>query len=76
MAQQFKDQGGAAASDPSWLRRHIMSRVMSKVSKPETLLERRARAEKQRIDDGRAHCVEYFHQVDDGYSHLIAQRLQ
>jgi len=76
MAQQFKDQGGAAASDPSWLRRHIMSRVMSKVSKPETLLERRARAEKQRIADGRPHCVEYFHQVDDGYSHLIAQRLQ
>lgn len=76
MAQQFKDQGGAAASDPSWLRRRIVSRVMSRLSTPETLLERRARAEKERVDDGRPHCVEYFHQVDDGYSHLIAQRLQ
>ena len=32
--------------------------------------------EKQRIKAGQGHVVEYFHQVDDGYSHLAAQVLQ
>jgi 2-hydroxychromene-2-carboxylate isomerase len=40
-----------------------------------TLLANRAKAEKQRLASGRPHQVYYFHQVDDPYSHLVAQAL-
>jgi 2-hydroxychromene-2-carboxylate isomerase len=40
------------------------------------LQRNRARAERARQKKGSRHLVEYFHQVDDGYSHLAAQILQ
>ena len=40
------------------------------------LRTRRARLERARRRAGRPHAVTYFHQVDDGYSHLAAQLLQ
>lgn len=40
-----------------------------------TLLAKRAKAEKIRLASGRSHQVYYFHQVDDPYSHLVAQAL-
>lgn len=40
-----------------------------------TLLAKRAKAEKIRLASGRPHQVYYFHQVDDPYSHLVAQAL-
>ncbi|WP_138516542.1 DsbA family protein [Limnobacter alexandrii] len=40
-----------------------------------TLLAQRAKAEKARLASGRPHEVYYFHQVDDPYSHLLAQAL-
>lgn len=40
-----------------------------------TLLAKRAKAEKHRLASGRPHQVHYFHQVDDPYSHLMAQAL-
>lgn len=40
-----------------------------------TLLAKRAKAEKQRLASGRPHQIFYFHQVDDPYSHLMAQAL-
>ena len=40
-----------------------------------TLLAKRAKAEKARLASGRPHQVYYFHQVDDPYSHLLAQAL-
>lgn len=40
-----------------------------------TLLAKRAKAEKHRLASGRPHQVHYFHQVDDPYSHLVAQAL-
>ena len=40
-----------------------------------TLLAQRAKAEKARLASGRPHQVYYFHQVDDPYSHLLAQAL-
>jgi 2-hydroxychromene-2-carboxylate isomerase len=40
-----------------------------------TLLAKRAKAEKLRLASGRPHQVYYFHQVDDPYSHLMAQAL-
>ncbi|WP_217632262.1 DsbA family protein [Rubrimonas cliftonensis] len=35
----------------------------------------RDKAEARRLKEGRRHVVEYFHQVDDGYSHLALQSL-
>ena len=70
MAEQFQDQGGAAAMDPSPLYRWLTSKVMTRVSDPARLAKQRARIEKKRLKAGEPHRVEYFHQVEDGYSHL------
>ncbi|MDG2047391.1 MAG: DsbA family protein [Halioglobus sp.] len=76
MTDRFEEQGGAATMDPSNMVRWLTSRVMTRLCQPERLLKGRARAEQQRIKLGLPHVVEYFHQVDDGYSHLAAQMLQ
>ncbi len=76
MSDNFQEQGGAATMDPSPVMRWLTSRVMTRVSQQARLLKRRARLEKQRVKLGQPHVVEYFHQVDDGYSHLAAQALQ
>ncbi|MGI9330280.1 MAG: DsbA family protein [Gammaproteobacteria bacterium] len=76
MAEQFRDQGGAATMDPSALVRWLTSTVMTRLSAPARVDKQRAAAEKKRIKQGAPHRVEYFHQVDDGYSHLAAQVLQ
>lgn len=75
MAEQFKEQGGAATMDPSAPFRWISSRVMSKVISPERLIAKRQKMERRRQASGVPHVVEYFHQVEDGYSHLAAQAL-
>lgn len=75
MAQQFKDQGGLATMNPSRFVRWATSRLMTEMSKESRLQKKRAKAEKARIKAGEPHRVEYFHQVDDGYSQLAAQVL-
>jgi 2-hydroxychromene-2-carboxylate isomerase len=50
--------------------------MMTHLCQPARLAKKRASAESQRLKEGRPHTVEYFHQVDDGYSHLAAQLLQ
>lgn len=42
---------------------------------PERLLKQRVKLERARRKSGAPHMVEYFHQVEDGYSHLAAQIL-
>ncbi len=76
MSQQFKEQGGAATMDPGLLRRWITSRMMTRLSSLEYQTKNRERAEKKRRKAGLPHVVEYFHQADDGYSHLAIQLLQ
>ena len=76
MTQQFQDQGGAATMDPKPLARWLTSTIMTRLSRPQRLAKKRVQVEKQRIKAGQGHVVEYFHQVDDGYSHLAAQVLQ
>ena len=76
MAEQFEDQGGAATSDPSALMRWVTSRVARRLIAPGRLPKQRARAERARRKAGARHRVDYFHQVDDGYSHLAAQLLR
>jgi 2-hydroxychromene-2-carboxylate isomerase len=76
LAQQFREQGGAATMDPSPLLRFLTSKLVTRVAGPARLERSRARAEKARLKAGRPHRVEYFHQVEDGYSHLAAQLLR
>lgn len=76
MTEQFKEQGGAATMDPSRLRRWLTSRVISRLLRPGRLEKLQASAERERVKAGLPHTLEYFHQVDDAYSHLAAQALQ
>ena len=75
-SDQFADQGGVASMDPSPLVRWIASAFMRRMAAEGRLLQRRAKTETARRKSGKPHVVEYFHQVDDGYSHLAAQLLQ
>ena len=76
MSQQFKDQGGAATMDPSPLARRLTSNLASYLNSEKKLMKRRLKAEKARKKEGRPHVVDYFHQVEDGYSHLASQVLE
>lgn len=76
MTEQFKDQGGAANMNPSALFRWLSSKFMTEMVSEKSLVKRRAKAEKLRLKNGLPHKVEYFHQVNDGYSHLAMQLLQ
>ena len=44
--------------------------------KPQRIVKQRLKVEKHRLAKGGQHIVEYFHQLDDGYSFLAAQVLQ
>jgi len=76
MAQQFENQGGVATSDPPAIVRWIGSKVMTRFCSAAAVERRRDRAERSRRRAGAPHRVEYFHQIDDGYSHLAAQLLR
>jgi 2-hydroxychromene-2-carboxylate isomerase len=62
--------------DPSPLLRWLTSRVMSRISRPTSTEARHAKAEQIRVKAGAPHRVDYFHQVDEGYSDLTAQVLE
>ncbi len=76
MAEQFADQGGVATMDPNPVVRWLTSKVISRLTDSRRLAKRRHKTEQQRVDAGQPHVVEYFHQVDDGYSHLASQALK
>ncbi len=75
MSEQFKDQGGVATMDPSPLKRWVTSRLMTHLFSPSRVEKQHEKVESQRLKEGAPHKVEYFHQVDDGYSYLAAQVL-
>ena len=75
MTDQFKEQGGAATMDPSALARWVTSKVVQQIVSLDRRDTKRRRAERKRQQSGQPHVVEYFHQVDDGYSHLAVQML-
>ena len=58
------------------LKTALFSAVASTWTGEAALRNRRADAEKARRRSGAPHLVEYFHQVDDPYSHLAVQALQ
>ena len=76
MPKQFKDQGGAASTDPNPLYRWATSRLLNRIVSEKALEKRRAKFAHQRQKSKQGHVIEYFHQVEDGYSHLAAQALQ
>jgi 2-hydroxychromene-2-carboxylate isomerase len=76
LAKQFEDQGGASSMDPPAPLRWAMSKVIRRMMRPAAVKKRRAKAERKRRKAGLPHRVEYFHQIDDGYSHLAAQLLR
>ena len=75
MSDQFVEQGDAATMDPSHFGRWLNSRVISHMLRPGHREKAEARAEKRRQRAGLPHRLEYFHQIDDAYSHLAAQTL-
>ena len=60
--QQFKEQGGMATMDPSFIRRWVISKVMTAQADEKRMFAKRQKAEKKRIKAGHRHVVEYFHQ--------------
>jgi 2-hydroxychromene-2-carboxylate isomerase len=73
---EFQEQGGFATMDPSGLRRWLTSFVMTRLNRPGRVEKAQARAERERVARGEPHRLEFFHQVDDPYSHLAAQCLR
>jgi 2-hydroxychromene-2-carboxylate isomerase len=72
---EITQQKGAASSNPSAFRRWAQSTLMTHAISDERQARLRLRKEARRRKEGRRHVVEYFHQVDDGYSHLAIQVL-
>ena len=62
-------------ANPSPPLRWVMSKLLARAADPNRIAARRTKLEARRRKAGAAHVVEYFHQVDDGYSHLAAQML-
>lgn len=75
MTEQFKDQGGAATMDPSPWRRWLTSKLLTVFSSARRLKKVQGKAERNRVKAGLPHRLEYYHQLDDGYSHLAVQAL-
>lgn len=72
---QFEEQGGASTMDPSPPLRWVTSRFMRRMADLALRDKRRAKAEAARQKSGEPHRIEYFHQVEDAYSHLAVQLL-
>lgn len=62
--------------NPPAIMRFAMSKVISRIATAPAQRRRRAKAERSRLARGERRRVHYFHQVDDGYSHLAAQLLR
>ncbi len=61
--------------DPPRVVRWLMARVMGRVASTERIHQQRGAFEAARVAAQRPHEIEYFHQLDDPYSHLMAQVL-
>lgn len=60
---------------PAWLRWLISRRILGPHMDGAAIQKRRDKAEKKRRRSGAPHVVDYYHQLDDPYSHLTAQVL-
>ena len=71
--ERFTEQRGVSTMDPSRFIRWISSRFMTYMASEKRLDKNRIKREQARKRSGRRHRIEYFHQVEDGYSHLAVQ---
>jgi 2-hydroxychromene-2-carboxylate isomerase len=76
MREQLKRPGGASESDPNVVVRWVTSKLMSRLFSPQRMDAKREKAESLRKKASERHRIEYFHQLEDGYSHLAAQALK
>jgi len=76
MSKQAKPKNSASESDPNPMIRWLVSSLMTHLFSERGIERRRAKAESRRRKRGEAHRIEYFHQLNDGYSHLTAQALK
>lgn len=72
---KFTKQKGSSSSTPSAFSRWLISKFMNHLNRDAYLIKQREKHEKKRLKEERGHVVEYFHQADDGYSHLAIQVL-
>jgi 2-hydroxychromene-2-carboxylate isomerase len=76
MSQQFKRQSGASESDPNVVIRWLNSKLMTRLFSERRMHAKRVKAESRRKKADDPHRIEYFHQLEDGYSQLAAQVLK
>lgn len=57
------------------LRQFVLPFITARLLSEKTLNRNRAKAEKKRRAENKPHLIQYFHQVDDPYSHLMLQVL-
>ena len=57
------------------LKATIQNRVVRSLFSPKRRDRTRQKAERQRVSKNLPHVVEYFHEVEDPYSHLLVQVL-
>lgn len=72
---EITKQSGASSSTPTPFMRWFSSKLMNYVGSENRQEANRKKREAKRRKQGRKHIIEYFHQVDDGYSHLAIQAL-
>lgn len=60
---------------PGWLRTLISRRILGPCMDVAVIEKRRLKAEARRLRRGEPHVIDYFHQLDDPYSHQTAQVL-
>ena len=73
--EPLKNPNSKLIVDPPRFIRWVLRRKCENATNPDKRAAQRAAAEAKRVKDGAAHVVEYFHQLDDPYSHLAAQIL-
>jgi 2-hydroxychromene-2-carboxylate isomerase len=72
-----KDNPNVAITvDPPKPARVIISFILNRMLDPKRAQKARDAYEKERIATGSRHQVDYFHQLDDPYSHLAVQKLK
>ncbi|MDG1112287.1 MAG: DsbA family protein [Pseudomonadales bacterium] len=75
MLEPIQNPNAVFAVDPPRILRWLMSKVLGRVASTDHIEKKRRDFEAQRVAQKQAHTVEYFHQLDDPYSHLMAQVL-
>lgn len=73
MQNSSVNQNSATESNPNFFVRRATSAFLNYLFSETRMQARREKSEARRKKVGGPHRVEYFHQLEDGYSHLTAQ---